>query len=142
MTADNKLGNANFVLDADSGYLYTYSRDNTATYRVCRITKWPMPELSDGDVTFTDDDRLDYWDTDTEAVNMQGATIRNHQLFIFRGGSGVGYTEAHIFDLVRRDRTALLDLLTNGFTMEPEGVFFWGNTLCTSNTKVYRFFFK
>ena len=142
MNSDNKLGNANFVLDADSGYLYTYSRDNTATYRVCRITKWPMPELSDGDVTFTDDDRLDYWDTDTEAVNMQGATIRNHQLFIFRGGSGVGYTEAHIFDLVRRDRTALLDLLTNGFTMEPEGVFFWGNTLCTSNTKVYRFFFK
>ena len=142
MTADNKLGNANFVLDEESGYLYTYSRDNNAAYRVCRITKWPMPTLSQGDITFTDADRLDYWDTDTEAPNMQGATIRNHQLFIFRGGSGVGYTEVHIFDLVRRDRIALLDLLSNGFTMEPEGVFFWGNTLCTSNTKVYRFFFK
>ena len=145
MTSDNALGNANFVLDADSGYLFTYSRNtivDTPGYHICRITKWPMPKLSDGNVTFTDADRLDYWNTDTEAVNMQGASIMNHQLFIFRGGSGVGYTEIHVFDLVRRDRIAFIDLLSNGFTMEPEGVFFWGNTLCTSNTKVYRFFFR
>ena len=145
MSAENALGNANFVLDSVSGFLYTYSRNNDsadANYGICRITKWPMPRLAQGNVTFTDADRLDTWETDTLAANMQGAAIGNHLLFIFRGGYNFGYTEIHVFDLVRHDRVALIDLRSDGFTLEPEGAFFWGNTLCTTTGNLYRFLFR
>lgn len=145
MSEENALGNANFVLDADSGYLFTYSRNNVSTdanYNICRITKWNMPKLSQGDVTFTDDDRLDSWEVDTSAFNMQGGAIKNHMLFIFRGYQSAGYIQLHVFDLVRKDRVAFIDLRSTGFTMEPEGVFFWGNTLCMTKSDLYRFFFK
>lgn len=147
MSEDNALGNANFVLDQRSGYLYTYSRNNdslAANYMKLRITKWNMPTLSQGNITLTDADRLDTWETGTSAANNQGAAIRNHQLFIFRGYQSVGYTTLSVFDLMSKTTVAIIDLLNDGFTYEPEGVFFWGNTLCTSTNQgpLYRFFFK
>ena len=147
MSEENALGNANFVLDHRTGYLYTYSRNNDSqadNYMMLRITKWNMPTLSQGNITLTDSDILESWETGTRAANNQGAAIRNHQLFIFRGYQNVGYTTLSVFDLISKTTVAIIDLLGDGFTYEPEGVFFWGVTLCTSTNQgpLYRFFFR
>lgn len=145
MSDSNALGNANFAFDERSGFLYTYSRNNRSAadnYLRLRITKWSMPKLSQGNVVFSDNDILDSWETGTIAENNQGAAIKNHLLFIFRGGGGLGYVYVQVFDLTEKSTVAIIDLYKDGFTMEPEGVFFWGNTLCTTNTTIYRFFFK
>lgn len=147
MSEANALGNANFVLDQRSGYLYTYSRNNdseASNYQKLRITKWNMPKLSQGDITLTDADIKESWETGTNAVYSQGAVIRNHLLFIFRGYQSVNVIQLSVFDLVNKTTVAIIDLLGDDFTSEPEGVFFWGNTLFTSTNggDLYRFIFR
>lgn len=147
MSAENALGNANFVLDSRSGSLYTYSRNNNSeesNYMNLRITRWNMPKLSQGDITLTDADIKESWETGTKAANAQGAAIKNHLLFIFRGYESAGYIYLYVFDLVQKTRVATIDILSDGFTSEPEGVFFWGNTLHTSTNggDLYRFIFR
>ena len=142
MSASNALGNANFVYNPNDKRLYTYSRDNDSGSKICRITKWAMPTLSQGDITLTEENILDSWETGVSAVNMQGAAIKNNYLFIFRGYVTVGYIYLYVFDLFRKERVATIDLLNNGFTMEPEGVFFDGNVLCTTGTAMYLFWFN
>lgn len=145
MTDDNALGYVNFVMDLRSGYLYTYSRndnENAANYNNLRITKWKMPTLSQGNVALTS--RIASWETGTKFGAGQGAAIKNHLLFFFRGYQSAGYIQMYVFDLVNRTIVAEIDLLSDGFTSEPEGVFFWGNTLhvSTNGGNLYRFIFR
>ena len=147
MSESNALGNANFVLDSRSGYLYTYSRNNNSeesNYQKLRITKWNMPTLGQGDITLSDSDILESLETGTNAVNSQGASIKNHLLFVFRGYDSAGYILLNVFDLVQKTMVAEINLLGDGFTSEPEGAFFWGNTLHTSTNggNLYRFIFR
>lgn len=145
MTDENALGEVNFVMDTRSGYLYTYSRNDRAdapNYNNMRLTKWRMPNLSQGDVTLSSP--LASWETGTKQGAAQGATIKNHLLFFFRGYQSAGYIQLYVFDLVNRTIVAEIDLLSDGFTSEPEGAFFWGNTLYTSTNggNLYRFIFR
>lgn len=144
MTRENALGNPNAVLDPDTGYLYTYSRNNTSSdpnYNLCRITKWQMPTLADGNVTLTDEDILDSFETEVSALNMQGGVISNGTLFVFRGYSTVGYIDLFAFSLAEKRMATHIDLMDSGFLMEPEGAIIYGGELYTTSLSIYRFIF-
>ena len=75
MTHDNSLGNANCVIDASSGTMYTYSRNNNTkedNYGQCRITQFEIPDIHQKTVILNDGAILSSYAIDVSAIKMQG----------------------------------------------------------------------
>ena len=80
-TFSNAMGNANFTIDPQTGYCYTYSRNNTTSasnYLNCRISKFAPVKLSAEEVYLNDADILDSYEIfelnstkNISAMNMQ-----------------------------------------------------------------------
>ena len=113
-----------------------YSRDNNSSQGWCRITEFNIPSYTAGNEVVTtvleDSNILNGYFIDSSAWNMQGGTIYRGKLFIARGSRDVGYTELIVVDLISKSQIATIDLLSNGFTVEPEGTFIWNNQVCIS----------
>ena len=148
MTSTNCLGNANMAIDSVRNRMVFYSRDNNSSQGWCRITEFNIPSYTAGNEVVTtvleDSNILNGYFIDSSAWNMQGGTIYKGKLFIARGAQGVGYTEMIVVDLIGKSQIATIDLLSNGFTAEPEGTFIWNNQVCisTNGSKFYNFTFE
>ena len=154
MSNSNALGNANFTIDSQTGYCYTYARNNTssqANYLHCRVTKFAPIGLSSSTVYLYDKDILDSYEIFTldgkkniSAENMQGAFIWNDKLYISQGYPSCNFIYLRIVDLKQRKLINDIDLLGNGFPYEPEGFFRYGNHILAScnNAPIYEFHFE
>lgn len=148
MTSTNCLGNANMAIDSVRNRMVFYSRDNNSSQGWCRITEFNIPSYTAGNEVVTtvleDSNILNGYFIDSSAWNVQGGTIYKGKLFIARGSRDVGYTELIVVDLISKSQIATIDLLSNGFTVEPEGTFIWNNQVCisTNGSNFYNFTFE
>lgn len=142
MTDENCLGNTNIVIDYENGSLWGYGRNNNssaANYLKARFTRFPMPALFNSndelvsDVTYNDADIIDAFSADWSLLNVQGGFIKNGKLVIAQGYQSVGYINLRVVDLYfKKEMVSHVDLLANGFTQEPEGVFYWNDNIYTN----------
>lgn len=153
-TFSNAMGNANFTIDPQTGYCYTYSRNNTTSasnYLNCRISKFASVKLSAEEVYLNDADILDSYEIfelnstkNISAMNMQGGFIWNNKLYISQGYPSCNFIYLRIVDLKNRKLINDIDLLGDGFPIEPEGFFRYGNDIMMScnGSPIYKFYFE
>lgn len=153
-TFSNAMGNANFTIDPQTGYCYTYSRNNTTSasnYLNCRISKFAPVKLSAEEVYLNDADILDSYEIfelnstkNISAMNMQGGFIWNNKLYISQGYPSCNFIYLRIVDLKNRKLVNDIDLLGDGFPIEPEGFFRYGNDVMMScnGSPIYKFYFE
>ena len=153
-TFSNAMGNANFTIDPQTGYCYTYSRNNTTSasnYLNCRISKFASVKLSAEEVYLNDADILDSSEIfelnstkNISAMNMQGGFIWNNKLYISQGYPSCNFIYLRIVDLKNRKLINDIDLLGDGFPIEPEGFFRYGNDIMMScnGSPIYKFYFE
>lgn len=141
MNRDNALGNANLVFDPTYNRFIAYSRNNNPTdnnYQKCRISYLPIPDKSIKEVYYEDSDILDSYEIASSALNMQGATLYNGDLFIGQGYQSIGYINVLRVSLEKRKLIENVDLLLRGFTLEPEGFFCYDNKIMfTASSKIF-----
>lgn len=146
-TNENSLNNVNAVIDTDHHFIYTYSRNNNAeadNYLQCKISKFNIPDpLASSPVTLSDNDILDSYFIPTEAANMQGGAYHDGLLYIGRGKPSARYINLYVIDLANRKLWYMVELLNNGFSVEPEGAFFYKDDLYIgANKSIFKFTFK
>ena len=139
MNDTNCLGRCNVVIDKQRNMMFTYSRndrDGAENKGIGRITRFRIPAIFDSggnvvsEVYYEDTDIVDSYDPGIGSIgNNQGGDILNGKLFIARGGAGVGYTYLYCVDLIQKRLVAMMDMLKDGFNLEPEGVFFYNGNL-------------
>ena len=144
MTDENCLGNTNITFDLQSGYMWGYGRNNrtqASNYLVARFTKFNIPNLFDenqniiSEVTLSDSDILDSFSDNWSMLAAQGGFIRNGKLVIMQGSQGYGYIYCRVIDLYTQKKCiTLFDLLSNGFTQEPQGVFYYDGHIMTQTS--------
>lgn len=145
MTDTNCLGNFNIAVDAERGVLWGYGRNNNSAasnYNKATFACFPIPALSSSEVTYEDTDIIDSFSDTWVMENAQGGFIKNGKLVIMQGYQSVGAINLRVIDLYAAKRqVSFVDLLGNGFTEEPEGVFFYKGNIYTStyNTKIWKF---
>ena len=136
MTDENCLGNPNATFDTTNGFLWTYSRNNNASadnYNRAMFTKFAVPSLSNASVTLEDSDIIESFPDDWSMLYAQGGCIVGGKLVIMQGYASAGFIYARVIDLYARKRQiAFFDLYSNGFTAEPEGVFYYDGNIYTS----------
>lgn len=138
MTYENCLGNANCVIDSQKGILYTYSRNNNTVednYGQCKVSAFIIPSIETTTHYLEDKDILFSFMIGHEAINMQGGCVNNGILYIGRGFPSAGYVDLLLVDLEQQTLIRVFDLLNNGVSWEPEGCFFYAESvmLATSN---------
>jgi len=152
MTAENALGNANMAIDRRRQLMVFYSRNNISTdsnYQICRITEMEIPHFRNTSnnvvetVILDKKDILTSYEIPTTATYMQGGVIQDGKLYIAKGYANVNVIALYVVDLYGKALVASIDLLGNGYTWEPEGVFIYDGKLMTSanNGSVYYFTF-
>ncbi len=153
-TYNNALGNANFTIDPQTGCCYTYSRNNTTTannYLNCRITKFPSIDLSETEVYLENEDIIDSYEiftldgkTNISAMNMQGGFIWDNKLYIAQGYPSCNFIYLRVVDLNTRKLVNDIDLLGDGFPIEPEGFFKFGDFMMMScnGSPIYKFVYE
>jgi|GEM_PF-1065221 len=153
-TNNNALGNANFTIDPQTGYCYTYSRNNTTSasnYQHCRITKFAPVSMSGTEIYLNDADILDSYEIfelnstkNISALNMQGGFIWNDKLYISQGYPSCNFIYLRVVDLKNRKLVNDIDLLGDHFPIEPEGFFRYGNDIMMScnGSPIYKFYFE
>lgn len=154
MSFKNAMGNANFTIDPQTGYCYTYSRNNSSSqsnYQHCRITKFAPVDISNPVVYLNDADILDSYEifeldgkTNISALNMQGGFIWDDKLYISQGYPSCGFIYMRVVDLQQRKLVTDIDLLGDGFPIEPEGFFKYGNHILMScnGSPIYEIHFE
>lgn len=138
MTDNNALGNANIAVDYEREVLWSYSRNNNeeaANYNKAKFTKFAMPLLSAGaEVTLSDADILDSFDTDWSMYHAQGAFLRRGKLYIAQGMPSDNHICLRVIDLyAQRQQVTYFDLLAAGITVEPEGVYMYDGHIWIHN---------
>ena len=146
-TDDNSLNNVNAIIDTDHHFIYTYSRNNNSTadnYKKCKISKFNIPNpLETSSKYLSDSDILDSYFIPTEATNMQGGAYHEGLLYISRGMPSIGYINLYVVDLANRRLWYTVDLLNNGFGLEPEGAFIYNDILYIGASRsIFKFSFK
>lgn len=140
MTKENALGNANMVIDQETGNVYTYSRNNVrkdANYNVCRITQWYIPKTLDKEVYLDESNVIDSYEIGCSAYAMQGACIHNGKLYIGQGFRNQG--KLRIVSLTERRLVETIDLVKLGYLLEPEGCFWYnGELLISSGVNIHQ----
>lgn len=131
MDDSNAMGNANVVIDENMGKMIVYSRNNNPlakNYLTCRISFFPLPELKNKDVFYENADIESSFELPCSAYNMQGACLYNNYLYIGQGYKSAGYIKINKVSLLDRKLESVYDLLSDGFTLEPEGFFVYNDT--------------
>lgn len=153
MTDENCLGNFNIAVDYDNKVFWGYGRNNNqdaANNGFAHFAKFPIPALRDGnnniiaDVTYNDSDIIEQFSDDWKMTYAQGGFIKNGKLVIMQGYSAVNIICCRVIDLYYlKKQISFVNLLADGFTQEPEGVFFYENTIftATNNTNIHKFVF-
>ena len=146
-TDENCMNNVNAVIDTDHQCIYTYSRNNNAeaeNYMQCKISKFNIPNpLESSSISLSDSDILDSFFIPAEAANMQGGAYHEGLLYIGRGKASAGYINLYVIDLANRKMWFMVDLLNNGFSLEPEGAFFYnGNLYIGASYSIFKFSFE
>lgn len=155
LTEQNGLGLANATIDTENGWMWTYSRNTTSgqsTTGLATFTKFTIPALFDGGgnaittVTLEDSDIKDSFMERWYIYNNQGAFIHNGKMYMMRGvPSSDHFCECNVIDLYfQRMRVSRVDLYPNGFSSEPEGCFYYDNTVCftVNGASIYRIVFN
>ena len=77
-------------------------------------------------------------------MNMQGGFIWNNKLYISQGYLSCNFIYLRIVDLKNRKLINDIDLLGDGFPIEPEGFFRYGNDVMMScnGSPIYKFYFE
>ena len=145
MTDQNCLGNVNITFDTQNGHMWGYGRNNNSeadNYNKAMFARFAIPELSESEVVLEDSDILEAFPDDWSMLYAQGGFIRNGKLVIMQGYQNAGFIYCRVIDLYCAKRmVSLIDLLANGFTQEPEGVFFYNGKIMTSanSVRIYQF---
>ena len=155
LTEQNGLGLANATIDTENGWMWTYSRNTEngqSTSGLATFTKFSIPALFDGGgnaittVTLEDSDIKDSFMERWSIYNNQGAFIHNGKMYMMRGiPSSDHFCECNVIDLYfQRTRVSRVDLYPNGFTSEPEGCFYYSDTVCftVNGANIYRIVFN
>lgn len=155
MTEQNGLGLPNATIDTEKGWMWTYSRntmDGQSTSGLATFTKFAIPALFDGGgnaittVTLEDSDIKDSFMDKWQIYDNQGAFIRNGKMYMMRGVPGTdNICECNVIDLYfKRTRVSRVDLYENGARSEPEGCFYYNDTICytVNGAGIYRIVFN
>lgn len=137
MSKENSMGNVNCVIDAKTGWMYTYSRNNNAgdaNYEQCKISRFAIPDVHQREVFLEDSDIEHSFMIDVEAVNMQGGCIVNDRLYIGQGYPYVNYVYLNVVDLRKEKLVKRYDLLDRGVDWEPEGCFYYDGSVMLAHT--------
>ena len=137
MSKENSMGNVNCVIDAKTGWMYTYSRNNhagDANYEQCKISRFAIPDVHQREVFLEDSDIDHSFMIDVEAVNMQGGCIVNDRLYIGQGYPYVNYVYLNVVDLRKEKLIKRYDLLARGVDWEPEGCFYYDGSVMLAHT--------
>ena len=136
MSKENSMGNVNCAIDAKTGWMYTYSRNNYAVdgnYRQCKISRFAIPDIHQRQVLLEDSDIESSFMIDVSAVNMQGGCIVDGRLYIGQGYPAAQYVYLNVVDLREERLVKRYDLLANGVDWEPEGCFFYDGSVMLSH---------
>lgn len=145
MTDINCLGNVNLTFDTQNGYMWGYGRNNNssaANYNKARFVKFAIPELAQSEIVLNDADILETFGEDWSMLYAQGGFIKSGKLVIMQGYQSAGFINCRIIDLYcEKKMVTFIDLLSNGFTQEPEGVFYYDGKIMTSvnSARIYDF---
>ncbi len=148
MTDANALGNVNIAIDTERNLLWGYGRNNNSNAensQLARFVCFPMPQLTETEVIFEDSDIIDAFSNNWEMTYAQGGFIKNGKLVFMQGYSNVGHINMRVVDLYAKKRqVSFVDLFANGFTEEPEGVFYWNGHIYTSanSSNIWEFTFN
>lgn len=132
MTDSNCLGNPNWAYDTYHRCFWIYSRNNrtgASNHLKAKYSQVSVPEIWNGDtlitqVSLTDQDILQSFDDDYSLLYAQGAFIANGKLYIGQGQPGNNTVCLRAVDLyVTRRMESYIDISSNGFEYEPEGLF-------------------
>lgn len=137
MTKENSMGNVNCVIDAQTGRLYTYSRNNNSkdsNYLKCKVSQFSIPGIYEKEVVLEDSDIISSFLTDISAYNMQGGCINDGFLYVGQGYPSAGYIYLNVFDLKQNKLLMQIDLRENGVEWEPEGCFYYDGGLMLAHT--------
>ena len=131
------MGNVNIVVDAKTGWMYTYSRNNNendGNYKLCTISRFAIPDIHQREVLLEDSDIESSFMIDVSAVNMQGGCIVNGRLYIGQGYPYAKYVYLNVVDLREERLVKRYDLLANGVDWEPEGCFYYDGSVMLAHT--------
>lgn len=137
MSYENSLGNANCVIDSSNNLMYVYSRNNDSNddnYGQCKITVFAIPDAHLSNVYLEDDSIVSSFMLDISAFNMQGACIHGDYLYIGQGMQSVGYIFLNVIDLKQECLAVRINLQDYGVSWEPEGCFFYDDSVMLSHT--------
>ena len=74
---------------------------------------------------------------------MQGGAYNDGLLYIGRGKASAGYINLYVIDLANRKLWFMVDLLNHGFSLEPEGAYFYKDDLYIGASRsIFKFTFK
>lgn len=138
MSKENSLGNVNCVIDPQTGWMYTYSRNNNSAdsnYGQCKISRFAIPDIHQREVYLEDADILSSFMIDAKAGNMQGGCIVNGRLYIGQGYPYANYVYLNVVDLREERLVKRYDLLAKGVDWEPEGCFYYDGNVMLTHTK-------
>lgn len=124
---ENKMWWANSYIDAENNYIYLMgyknqswtdgSNGNSLVYR-----RWPLPKLSEGDVTLKVSNssnyrEIPYW------TATQGAIFKEGKLYqVYGTPTYKDWIKMRILDMENGTVEHVLEMYTRGFTTEPEGI--------------------
>lgn len=144
VTDENCLANPNVAFDTQNGWMWAYSRNenpDAANFRKATFSRFAIPELTESVVTLNDSDILERFQDDWSMLYAQGGFIHNGKLVIMQGYPDAGFINCRVIDLyLDKRQVSLIDLFADGFTREPEGVFWYAGQICftTSAAYIYR----
>lgn len=129
-------GSASQILRGDDGYVWS-SLPGTGNHR--RLRKYRRVAVSEGDVTLTDSDKLDEWETleafPSSTYTMQGWKIKEGRLWLLYGDTNAGDQRGMcVYDTATHAMIARIDL-TNYGAIEYEDLDFWDGAVILATDK-------
>jgi len=125
----------------DDGYLWGNGREGDTGPRI--FIKFRKVAVSEGDITLTEDDVIDRWETDkiysTADVTAQGYSVKYGKIWFCYGASGAGQKRGvDVYDTATHRRLAEIEL-SSYTTVEFEDVDFYDNALliATYQSKIF-----
>lgn len=138
MSKENSMGNVNCVIDAKTGWMYTYSRNNNSSdsnYGQCKISRFAIPDIHQRTVVLEDSDIETSFMIDAKATYMQGGCIADGRLYIGQGYPAKKIVYLNVVDLREERLVKRYDLLAAGADWEPEGCFYYDGSVMLAHTK-------
>lgn len=136
---ENHMYYQDCIIDGVNGYLYLYAHHKRDEQDSFHIVKYRLPDISESMVKLTDDDIYSSVFYDNQFSSPQGAVFHNDLLYIIKGVPA--WKEQVLLDIVDFDKKQVctVNLTEKGFKKEPEGIYFYGDTLicATNNGGIY-----